>query len=811
MQFIVARPVRQDPAAPFVFARDNWLHPMLVSLLYLTMALNFVAAGWTEEGSGVFMGIVAVAVGCGLLATYARLSTVPMLGFGLLAGLCWSVLLVSSQVSEEDVRGLLLQGFNLLQSRAYLLLDLWWEWVRKVVTQGFSGSNLSFLLNLSFYLWWIAYFGTWTLLRFGLSWRSMIMAGVVTGVNTFYAPVPINGIFIFFLFVAVLILISSNLISLQWRWRGTRVRFSSDILLDFMQSGLLFGVLVVGVAWSIPRLGLSPTLQEVLYPVSRIWEDTTDQIASWNQGLNQQQRAGANPFHSTLTLGGPRNSSGEPVMRVVTSEGRYWRANVFDSFDGRRWENTSQERGNLQAEATVNVPGWDNRTRLLQQITPLQDLGYVVLAAPDIMQLTVPTVASYELVPDPTFAESLLSPEAEDPDPTIPADTWELQHVLSLAPLLPNEPYQVLSSQTTATVWDLENAPADVPEDVLNRYLQLPDSVDPAVGQLAARLTEEAETTYAKAKTLETALRRIPYSDDIQKAPLGRDPVSYFLFDLQEGYCDYYATSMVVMLRMLSIPSRLATGYAEGEYQPDTQEYLVTNKDAHTWVEVYFSGLGWIEFEPTASESALSREQGGPQGASGAANPANTNSLPDNPQDTLDQNLGSEDPFNVSSLDDAFDPRAVPIPAATTDWRIWIVGILAAAAFAWALLRRRARNMGYNPLEEAVPRIYSRLIRWGMRLQLPIQTCDTPLERGQLFSGAWPHLAAEFRTVCLSYVRMQYGSKVPDSEQIQAQTRTEFAWRKIQWPLWRRWLGQSFRELFRSYRRKPLNPKAPGS
>ncbi len=799
MQISLPRPVKQAPAAPFVYVENNWLHPLLVCLFYLTMALTFVAAGWTPEGSGVFMGVVAGALGCGLLVTYARFSAVPMLGFGLLAGLCWTVLLVSGQVPEEDVRGLLLQGFNLMQSQAYRLLQLWWDWAQEVVIQGFSGNNLSFLLNLSFYLWWIAYFGIWTLLRFGLSWRSLIMAGVVTGVNTYYAPEPVNGLFIFFLFVGILILISAHLISLQWRWRGTRIRFSPDILFDFMQSGLLFGVIVVGGAWSIPRWGLSPTLNDVLTPVSRVWEETTDRIAAWNQGLNQQQRAGKASFSSTLTLGGARVSSDAPVMRVAAAEGRYWRANVYDVFDGRQWEHSARERNSLRAEASVLVPAWDHRVRLVQQITPLRDLGFVVLAAPDIVQMTVPTVASYEVVPNPTFVEAQLQPESLDSASADPIDTWELQYVLSQTPLLPDIPYQVVSSHTTATVWDLEHADADISEAIRNRYLQVPASVAPAVGQLAATLTADAETQYAKAKALETALRRIPYAEDIQGAPPGVDPVGYFLFELQRGYCDYYATAMVMMLRLLDIPARLATGYAEGEFQPETQDFLVKQEDAHTWVEVYFSGLGWIEFEPTAGESVLLRAEGGPPADPDADRAGSARSLPDNPQDIFDQGLDPENPFSPFSLDDAFDPSAVP-QSATVDWRLWIAGALAAAALIGGIWRWRLWHSTRNPLEDAVGRVYSRLMRWGLRLQLPLQACDTPLERGRVLAEAWPHLAAEFDAVCLSYVQLQYGTRLPRSVQLRTQVQVEHAWRQIQGPVWRRWVGLSVRKLFRRQR-----------
>ncbi len=794
MQISVTRPVEPPSNLPAIYVKDNWVHPILVCLLYLTMALNFVAAGWTEEGTGVFMGVVVGAIGCGLLVTYARFSALPMLGFGLLAGLCWTVLLVSGQIPEEEVRSLLLQGFNVTQSRAYLLADLWWDWAQKVVIQNFAGNNLSFLFNLSFYLWWIAYFGTWTLLRFNLSWRIMLMAGVVTGVNTYYAPEPVNGLFIFFLLVGVLILISANLISLQWRWRSTRIRFSPDIFLDFMQSGLLFSVLVVGGAWSIPRLGLSPTLDDVLTPISRVWEEATDQIAAWNQGVNQRQHAGEASFRSTLTLGGARVSSDEPVMRVTAAAGRYWRANVYDVFDGRRWENSSQARTSLQSEAAVLAPGWAHRTRLVQQITPLQDLGFVVLAAPDIVQMTVPTVASYEVIPDSTGTDSLLQPESSNP--TVQVDTWELQYVLSQIPLLPNEPYQVLSSLTTATVWDLENASPHVPEDIRNRYLQVPVSVDPAVGQLAATLTAGAEMRYAKVKALETALRRIPYDEDIQGAPPGVDPVSHFLFDLQRGYCDYYATAMVMMLRMLGIPARLATGYAEGEFQSETQDFLVRQEDAHTWVEVYFSGFGWIEFEPTAGESVLLRAAGGPPADPDLDRARTANPLPDNPQDLLDQGLNPENPFSESSVDDAFDPSAAPV-AAPTDWRVWIVGALAAAALIGGIWRWRTGRLIRDTLEDRVGQVYRRLMRWGLRLQLPLQTCDTPLERGRILAKAWPHLATEFNAVCESYMRLQYGTRSSRAMQMRAHVHVEHAWRQMQGPFWRRWLELSLRSLFR--------------
>jgi hypothetical protein len=104
-----------------------------------------------------------------------------------------------------------------------------------------------------------------------------------------------------------------------------------------------------------------------------------------------------------------------------------------------------------------------------------------------------------------------------------------------------------------------------------------------------------------KARVIEACLRTYPYSLGITLPP-DRDVVDYFLFDLKKGYCDYYASSMVVLARAVGLPARLVIGYANGIYSPAKAEYTIREADAHSWVEVYFTGIGWVEFEPTASQ-----------------------------------------------------------------------------------------------------------------------------------------------------------------------------------------------------------------
>jgi hypothetical protein len=100
--------------------------------------------------------------------------------------------------------------------------------------------------------------------------------------------------------------------------------------------------------------------------------------------------------------------------------------------------------------------------------------------------------------------------------------------------------------------------------------------------------------------------QNITYEETVPAVPAGQDAVDWFLFDHRRGFCNYYATAEVVLLRAAGIPARWAVGFAQGEQQEDGN-FLVRQKDGHAWPEVYFNGLGWVEFEPTVSQPAIER------------------------------------------------------------------------------------------------------------------------------------------------------------------------------------------------------------
>ena len=124
---------------------------------------------------------------------------------------------------------------------------------------------------------------------------------------------------------------------------------------------------------------------------------------------------------------------------------------------------------------------------------------------------------------------------------------------------------------SVATEDELREASTDYSAFITDHYLQLPESLPQRVLDKAEELTAGATNQYDKAAAISDYLRgeTFTYSQDIEAPPRDADGVDFFLFETQTGYSDYFASSMVVMLRAVDVPARLAAGYAPGEYDPE--------------------------------------------------------------------------------------------------------------------------------------------------------------------------------------------------------------------------------------------------
>jgi protein-glutamine gamma-glutamyltransferase len=173
---------------------------------------------------------------------------------------------------------------------------------------------------------------------------------------------------------------------------------------------------------------------------------------------------------------------------------------------------------------------------------------------------------------------------------------------------------EIRHSHTTGIVYTVLSRLAPPPADVLRRapavlppgyqvYLQLPPEITPRVRALADEIVRGAFTDYDKAVAIERYLRRsLTYTLEME-SPRGREPIDYFLFERKKGHCEYFASAMTVLLREVGVPSRNVNGFLGGEWNEYDDYIAVRAGDAHSWVEVYFAGEGWVTFDPTPASA----------------------------------------------------------------------------------------------------------------------------------------------------------------------------------------------------------------
>jgi hypothetical protein len=131
------------------------------------------------------------------------------------------------------------------------------------------------------------------------------------------------------------------------------------------------------------------------------------------------------------------------------------------------------------------------------------------------------------------------------------------------------------------------------------RYLELPDDTDERIAQLTYQLTNKARNRYDKAKIVESYLQN-NFGYTLELRASGEQPLADFLFNIREGHCEYFATAMAVMLRTQGIATRIVNGFQEGDYNETADVFVVRQKNAHSWVEVYFpEANAWVPFDPT--------------------------------------------------------------------------------------------------------------------------------------------------------------------------------------------------------------------
>ena len=310
-------------------------------------------------------------------------------------------------------------------------------------------------------------------------------------------------------------------------------------------------------------------------------------------------------FAKSLDTGVRATLGNEVVMRVRASRPSFWVGQTYDRWDGQSWDQSGNPvNGNRPSRLSFGPP-FDIPLQTDQQADRVAGTAdvqtyYLAQSGPNLVfhadnaqRVYVQSRALY-LTGDGTIVSS--TSMGAGTVYTVVSDD-----ITASGP-------QLRASGGSVTAAGVAQQPPSRNASNPDRYTQLPHAY-PKVEALARQITSTAggpggapSTTYDKVTAVEAWMSsHIRYTTDIPPLAPGADAVTSFLFGTRQGFCEQISTATVVMLRSLGIPARETVGYVPGSYDPITDLYEVQAKDAHAWVQVWFPGYGWQNFDPTAN------------------------------------------------------------------------------------------------------------------------------------------------------------------------------------------------------------------
>ncbi|MCB9136390.1 MAG: transglutaminase domain-containing protein [Anaerolineales bacterium] len=562
---------------------------ILVIAIFLA-AMRLTATDWTDE-LNIIQFISFTGVTLGLTLGQSRFSRFQALwyaiGFGIFTigwqmGLTFTKgMLWSERVANLGGR-LLISFQNLLQQRAV-------------------SDPILFLLLMCLLFWALSTHAGYTLTRHANAWRATLPTGVALFIIHIYDPYWPNRTWFVasYIFLCLLLVSRAHFLQNHASWKQNRTHLPPYVGLDFLRATMLIGGILVLLSWTIPALASSVSpVQQAWEKVAQPWYEARARMSNAFASLRATVGIAQDYYGDVLPLGRGNTLTDVIVFQVkapsppTTAVRYYWRDWVYDTWNGSTWSTApAEERKFSPDDPALPFPFLDGRW----------EASFIFY--PAIQSFTIHLPSQPQWMSRPTEAQVLNNADG----------TVDVISAKTTPSLRAGETYEAQASLSDATVNLLRSAGTAYPTWIVERYLQLPPTLSDRTIELAQQIAEGNATPYDIASAVTQWMRdNITYSATVPTPPSDQDIIDWMLFDQKEGFCNYYATSEVMLLRSLGIPSRMAVGYAQGEFDSETGLYTVRQRDAHAWVEVYFPGLGWVEFEPTVNQRPVRRPLGEP-------------------------------------------------------------------------------------------------------------------------------------------------------------------------------------------------------
>jgi len=798
----------------FLRPSDGWVAFLFLAMNLWVVIFSVEQAEWVPNLELTTLLVLSILTGIALYRVPVWAFLVIPIGavLGLLA-IVWQF--TSGEVADVTVTS---------ADQLWLRLSLWFE---AATTGSINIDTVPFAFGLMTVTWLAGFLATWLFFRYRNFWGVFVIGGAGLISNLTYLPPQASVHLFLWLFTGLLLISRVQSVRRRQEWARRNVAYDGHLGLLSFSDNFLLAIVVLAVAFVLPtggKFGPTNDAYEFFRTPLTSYEDDFNRLFA---GLPARRPLGYRIWGDVLAFQGTINPAPTQVLWVDSPVPLYWKARTYGTYTPKGW---------MSDETVLKPVGWtppvasrqpyDSRFEVSYSVTPQYDsktlfAGEQVIGVGKDVQIETYESPIYTIdftksdgvsgLPEPVVqaASSLQqsfnlggSPSSDSSLAARIPNEFRLVDVsrtrdgvvekVVLAYVLPEQPdvlsvrspnrlikrgdtYEITSSVSLATVGQLKNAGTDYPAWVLEKYTQLPDTLPQRVRDLSDRLTAGADTPYDKAQAIKEYLTSLPYTLSVDPPPFDADGVDHFLFTLEQGYSEYFASAMTVMLRSVDVPARMATGYTTGDKVLNEDIYIVLDNNAHGWLEVYFPRYGWIAWEATPGKAFPRPVR--PETVAGDSNAT----------------IGSEDQLEDECEDDDFEdcdaglvqPQGQSGASDTTVFGArlttiisWVAGIFGAAivaGFIVSLLWRRYMLPAQDPRLA-----YRQLALLGRLASVGPIAHQTPYQYRQRLSQLLPSHWDQLSVIVDSYVRSRYGQRQLDDDQRVDLAR---AWTELRMPL----------------------------
>jgi hypothetical protein len=477
--------------------------------------------------------------------------------------------------------------------------------ITSLVAEEITTPTVTFLV-LGSICWTTAQFGAFSVFRYDRGGPAVMAVGTILFLNVRLgstvpesALLPVLPVLATFSALALLLLMRMQLVQQRFAWARRHISDTQDVSRLFVRTGVAFVMIAVIGASSLTVWATVEAQDVDIGTFEEPLQDFGDELARFLGLLGvpppaDVPRAQGDTTELTTDWVPGDGTAFTAIIESGELHDNYWWGWANDQYDWRRdqWVTTSTDSVEVASDgdllpAPEAFAGGPDQASVTLTIGDAAQPRANLFRLPDVQ--TVDRAVVVRKVDDGLDRNNIAFKEVVDEGKDVRFVSFVRDYTADATSLTANE---------------LRSAGNAYPEWLRSKYLHGRDDSDvvtPLVQELADEIMDKNVTAYDQALALQNELRAMEYNPTLGDACDPHEAFPECLLTIKEGFCQQYATTMAVVLRVMGIPSRFVTGYLPGT-RDTSGTWTVEQQAFHNWVEAYFPGYGWVRFDPTPGE-----------------------------------------------------------------------------------------------------------------------------------------------------------------------------------------------------------------